>query len=100
VQGTLTGDNHPPVVNKAWRYSLTVTDASGRPLSGIVDIEFVFGGVVVGRDRPPIHPVTDGRWHDTLEFPATAVGEPLTFRAVVHTRQGSIILDWPVIVRR
>ena len=100
VRGTLTANNHAPVVNKAWRYSLTVTDASGRPLSGTVDIEFVFGGVVVGRDRPPTHPVTDGRWHDTLEFPATAVGEPLTFRAVVHTRHGSIILDWPIIVRR
>jgi len=100
VQGTLTGDNHAPVVNKAWRYSLTVTDASGRPLSGTVDVEFVFSGVVVGRDRPPTHPVTNGRWHDTLEFPATAVGERLTFRAVVHSRQGSIILDWPIIVRR
>ncbi|MGZ4332260.1 MAG: hypothetical protein ACXVXL_30210 [Solirubrobacteraceae bacterium] len=82
VRETLTGGNHAPVVNKTWRYSLMVTDASGRPLSGTVDIEFVFGGVVVGRDRPPTHPVTNGRWHDTLEFPATAVGEPLTFRAV------------------
>ena len=100
VRGTLTGASHAPVVNKACRYSLTVTDASGRPLSGTADIEFVFGGVVVGRDRPRTHPVMNGRWHDTLEFPATAVGEPLTFRAVVHTRRGSIILDWPIMVRR
>jgi hypothetical protein len=88
VRGTLTADNHAPVVNKAWHYSLTVTDESGRRLSGTVDIEFVYGGVVVGRDRPPTHPVTNGRWHDTLEFPAQSVGEPLIFRAVVHTHPG------------
>jgi hypothetical protein len=100
VHGKLTADNHAPIVNKAWHYSVTVTDASGHPLSGTVDIEFVFGGTVVGRDRPPTHPVTNGRWHDTLEFPADAVGEPLTFRAVVHTRLGSITLDWPIVVRQ
>jgi len=79
---------------------VTVTDASGHPLSGTVDIEFVYGPVVVGRDRPPTHPVTNGGWHDTLEFPADAVGEPLIFRAIVHTRLGSITLDWPIKVRQ
>jgi hypothetical protein len=99
VHGRLTAENHAPVVNKDWRYSLTVTDAAGHPLSGTVDIEFVFNGVVVGRDTPPTHPVTNGRWHDTVRFPADAVGEPLTFRAVVHTRLGSITLDWSIMVR-
>jgi hypothetical protein len=99
VRGRLTADDHAPVVNKAWRYSVTVTDASGHALSGTVDIEFVYGGVVVGHDRPPTHPVTNGRWHDTLEFPADAVGQPLIFRAAVHTRLGSITLDWSITVR-
>ena len=99
VHGRLTAENHAPVVNKDWRYSLTVTDAAGHPLSGTVDIEFVFNGVVVGRDTPPAHPVTNGRWHDTVRFPADAVGEPLTFRAVVHTHLGSMTLDWPITVR-
>ena len=71
----------------------------GQPLSGTVDIEFVFGGQVVGRDTPPTHTVVNGGWHDTLKFPATAVGMPLTFRAVVHTRLASVTLDWPVTVR-
>jgi len=44
--------------------------------------------------------VTNGGWHDTLEFPADAVGEPLIFRAIVHTRLGSITLDWPIKVRQ
>jgi hypothetical protein len=43
VRGTLRGQNHAPRINKAWSYSVTVTSASGRPLSGTVDIEFVFG---------------------------------------------------------
>ena len=73
-------------------------DATGHPLSGTVEIEFVYGGQVVGRDTPPSHPVRSGRWQDKLTFPAAAVGMPLSFRAVVHTAQGSITLDWPVTV--
>ena len=100
VHGRLTAENHAPVVNKAWRYSVTVTDASGHRLSGTVDIEFVYGDVVVGHDNPPTHQLTNGHWHDTLEFPAASVGQPLSFRAVVHTSVGSITLDWPIRVRR
>jgi hypothetical protein len=100
VHGRLTAANHAPVVGKDWHYALTVTDAAGHPLSGTADIEFVFSGVVVGRDTPPTHPVTDGRWHDTIRFPADAVGKPLTFRAVIHTSRGSITLDWPITVRQ
>jgi hypothetical protein len=98
VHGRLAGENHAPKVNQTWRYSVTVTDASGHPLAGTVDIEFTFGGQVVGHDTPPTHPVVDGRWHDSLKFPAQAVGEPLSVQAVVHTRLGSITLDWPIEV--
>ncbi|MGO9906630.1 MAG: hypothetical protein ACLP4R_01050 [Solirubrobacteraceae bacterium] len=100
VRGTLRGENHAPVVNRSWRYSVTVTDATGHPLNGTVDIEFAYGGQVVGHDTPPTHPVVDGRWHDSLQFPAEAVGMPLSVQAVVHTRLGSITLDWPIEVRR
>lgn len=98
VRGTLRAQNHAPKVNKPWVYSVHVTDAGGHPLAGTVEIEFVYGDQVVGRDTPPTHPVTAGRWHDRLTFPAPAVGMPLTFRAVVHTRAGTITLDWPVKV--
>jgi hypothetical protein len=99
VRGTLSGQNHAPKMGKPWRYSARVTDAAGHPLSGTVDIEFVYGGQVVGHDTPPTHPIRNGRWQDTLKFPATAVGQPLTFRAVVHTSLGSITLDWPITVK-
>ena len=100
VRGVLHAENHAPTVKQNWRYSVVVTDAAGHPLSGAVDIEFAFAGQVVGRDTPPTHPVVHGRWHDTIQFPADAVGMPLTFQAVVHTRLGSITLDWPITVRR
>ena len=100
VRGTLVGANHTPIANKKWPYSVTVSNAAGQPLSGTVDIQFLFAGQVVGRDTPPTHPVRNGRWHDQLTFPPAAVGQPLTFRAVVHTQDGSVTLDWPVTVHR
>ncbi|HUO71829.1 MAG TPA: hypothetical protein VMU39_13725 [Solirubrobacteraceae bacterium] len=98
VRGTLRGGNHAPKVNRPWLYSVRVTSAAGQGLSGTVAIQFVYGDQIVGRDTPPTHPVTSGRWHDTITFPAAAIGMPLTFRAVVHTRLGTITLDWPVKV--
>ncbi len=100
VRGALHAENHAPTVKQNWRYSVVASDAAGRPLSGAVDIEFVFAGQVVGRDTPPTHPVAHGHWQDTIQFPADAVGMPLTFQAVVHTRLGSITLDWPITVKR
>ena len=100
LRGRLRGKNHAPTVNRDWSYSVTVTDAHGRGLSGSVTIEFVYAGIVVGRDTPPTHPLTNGRWHDTLKFPAGAVGEPLTVRAVVHAGAGTITLSWPITVKR
>jgi hypothetical protein len=99
VHGTLVGQNHAPIVNILWPYAVHVTDATAHPLSGSVEIEFVFGDQVVGRDTPPTHPIRNGRWQDKLTFPPQATGEPLTFRAVVHTRLGSITLDWAVTPR-
>ena len=96
VHAVLRALNHTPRVNRPWPYSVRVTDASGHPLGGKVDIEFVFAGQVVGRDTPPTHPLKHGRWHDNLRFPAAALGHPLTFRAVVHTAHGSATLNWPV----
>jgi hypothetical protein len=100
VRGTLHAANHSPIVNKNWPYSDVVTDAARHPLSGTVDVEFTFGGQVVGRDTPPTHPLKNGRWSENLQFPEAAVGEPLTFQLVVHTHLGSITLDWPVTVKQ
>lgn len=98
LHARLTGENHAPKMNRPWRYSVTVTDAGAHPLSGTVDIEFVFGGQVVGRDTPLTHPVRAGSWRDSLKFTSSAVGQPLSLRAVVHTSLGTVTLDWPITV--
>jgi hypothetical protein len=100
IRGKLVGANHSPKVNVNWPYTVTVTDASGHPLNGTVDIEFTFAGQIVGRDTPPTHPVKNGRWHDNLKFPPQAAGEPIALQAVVHTPKGSIALVWPVTVKK
>lgn len=87
-------------MNRKWPYYVAVTDARGHPLGGRVDIEFVFSGRVVGRDTPPTHSLRRGRWHDLLTYPPAALGIPLSLQVVVHTRLGTVALDWPVKVRR
>ncbi len=99
VHARLRGQSLTPIQGRDWTYSVRVTDASGRPLSGSVEIQFVFGDQVVGRDTPPVHPIRNGVWQDRLTFPAASVGQPLTFRAVVHTSLGSVTLDWPIRVK-
>ena len=100
IRATLVGENHHPTANKLWPYTVTATDANGRPLPGKVDVEFAFNGTVVGHASPPTDPLKNGRWHDRLTFPAQAIGEPLDLRIVVHTPIGSVTLSWPVKVKK
>ena len=98
VRGTLRGSGHTPIAGRPWAYSVHVTDAGGKPLSGTVAIEFAYDGSVVGRDTPPTHPLTNGRWADKLTFPPTAIGYPLSLPGRGADGAGSITLDWPVQV--
>jgi hypothetical protein len=100
LRATLSGENHTPTVNQPWPYSIKVTNATGQPLSGTVAIEFLFGGQIVARDKPPTHPITNGLWQSTLKLPTASVGYPLTLRAIAHTPAGSITLNWPITVRQ
>lgn len=99
VHGKIVGQNHHPIVNKNWSFTVTVTNASGRPLAGTVTIEFSYNGVVEGYDTPRNHTLKHGVWHETLTFPADAEGYPLDVQAVAHTKRGSITLDWSIIVK-
>jgi hypothetical protein len=100
VRASLRAPNHTPTAKKLWPYSVKVTDPSGKPLSGTVDTEFLFGSQVVGHEAPPTHPLKNGALRDAVTWPAQAVGEPLALRVVVHTSQRTITLDWPVSVKR
>lgn len=99
IEATLTAENHAPVATKPWPYTVTARSSTGKPLTGTVRIQFLFDGEVVGTDKPPVHPLKNGRWHDYLEFPREAVGHPITFQAVIHTPEGSATRNWPVMVK-
>jgi hypothetical protein len=100
VHASLHGANHSPIVGTHWVYTVHATDASGKPLSGTVETDFVFAGTVVGHEAPPFHRLKDGVLHDTIEYPSSSVGHPITLVTVIHTSAGSVALGWPVTARR
>lgn len=100
VRVTLVADNHAPVVNKPWHYTVTVTGPGGAKLSGTETTHYTFNGVVVGTEKPVNVPFTAGVYHDTVEFPPAAVGHPLAVQVVVRTSLGSATASWPIKVIR
>jgi hypothetical protein len=100
VHASLHGANHAPTVGKHWVYTVHATTASGKPLSGRVETDFAFAGTVVGHESPPIHRLKDGVLHDTITFPSSAIGHPITLVTVIHTNAGSVALGWPVTATR
>jgi hypothetical protein len=94
----LHAENHTPTAGRLWPYTV-LAEANGRPVSGTVRIQFVLGGLIVGTDHPPVHPIKHGRWHDLLTFPKAAIGHPIAVQAVVQTSAGSATLNWPVTVK-
>lgn len=100
VRVTITGTNHDPIVGRNWTYSITVTNARGQKLSGTETTHYLFSGSVVGTEKPVNVHFTNGHYRDTIQFPATSVGEPLTVEAVVRTKDGSGHADWTIKVKQ
>jgi hypothetical protein len=94
---TLAAPNHTPKVGKTWRITVTAQDPGGRPVQAHVKYLFLFNGTVVARRSDFVF---TGVFHDTIGWPANAVGLPLTFRAVVSSEIGTKALDYPVEVSR
>jgi hypothetical protein len=79
-----------------WPVHFTVTRA-GRPARASVSYEYLFGGQVVAHRA---HYTFTGAFSDVFQWPAEAVGYPLTFRAVITAGRSVIYLDYPVQVSR
>ena len=94
---TLSAPNHHPRVGVLWPIRITARDPAGHPVRAEVRYQYLFNGTVVARRS---HYRFRGTFRDTLEFPASAVGIRLVFRAVVTSAIGSRNLDWWVQVRR
>jgi len=100
VHAKLIGENHAPIANHPWKYEVHVTSASGQPLSGTILTEFVYPPIgVVGKESPPTHKFTDGVFKDSVRFPPTAEGHTVYLQTVIHTKDGSVTLDWQVTTK-
>lgn len=87
----LKGQDHHPVVGKTWSYSVTVTNAAGKPVASKIHLQMLLAGVsVVG--EVGVHVVKNGVWKETIvahgpnAFPVTAVGQPLVLQATVTAK--------------
>lgn len=85
--------NHTPTANVGWKITLDVTKGKTK-LSGSGKYEFEFSGTVVSRQ--PGKKFTGGLYKDTLKFPSTAVGEPLTLVVLITTKYGTQSVSWAV----
>jgi hypothetical protein len=98
IHVSISGQNHHPVVNKKWSYTVTVRSASGQKLSGTETTHYLYNGTVVGTEKPVNVRFKNGHYHDTIEFPADAVGQPLRVWVVVSTKDGSGSAAWSITV--
>ncbi len=96
VTATLHAAGHSPRVNRGWPISFTVT-RQGRPAKADVRYQYLFAGNVVARRS---HYFFTGHFSDVFRWPASAVGYPLTFRAVISSGGVTLNLDYPVKVVR
>lgn len=94
VTATLHAGGSHPKVNQAWPIRFTVSSA-GRPARASVSYEYLFGGQVVAHRS---HYTFTGHFSDIFKWPSSAVGYPLTFRAVIVSEGKTINLDYPVQV--
>ena len=89
---------HHPKANRSWPIVVTARSWSRRPLSGRISYEFVYGGAVVARRSN--YAFHNGRFRDTIVWPARSAGMRLTFQVVVKTSIGTVRLPYPVVVRK
>jgi len=96
VTATLYAGTHHPRAGQPWPFAFGVR-SRGRPARASVGYEYLFAGQVVAHRS---HYTFIGHFSDVSVWPSSAVGYPLTFRAVVVSAGVTIDLDYPVQVTR
>ncbi len=96
VSASMHVGTHNPRVNRPWPLSFTVT-GGGAPAKASVSYEYLFGGQVVAKRS---HYDFTGHFADVFRWPSSAVGYPLTFRAVIVSGKATVDLDYAVQVVR
>ncbi len=96
VSATMRGSTHKPKVERPWPLHFTVT-RGGHAVKASLSYEYLFGGQVVAHRS---HYTFVGHFSDVFKWPSSAVGYPLTFRAVIVSEGATINLEYPVQVIR
>lgn len=96
VTATMHAGSHSPHVNVPWPVSFVVADGGARAQAKVV-YEYMFGGSVVAKRS---NYTFTGHFDDHFIWPGSAVGYPLTFRAVITAGGRTLFLDYPVKVVR
>lgn len=96
ITATMRAATHSPKVNVGWPISFTVVRA-GAPVQAKVSYEYLFAGNVVAKRS---NYTFTGHFSDLFHWPGSAVGYPLTFRAVILAGGQTLNLDYPVQVVR
>jgi hypothetical protein len=96
MQATLTGENHNPKINAKWSYTVTATDANGKPLSGKIETAFTYNGTVVGKESPYVHDFSGGKITNQVTYPAQSLNEPIAIQVTVITSLGTKVISWSV----
>jgi hypothetical protein len=71
---------------------------NGKKLSGNVSYHFLFQGQVVSRQSGGNF--KNGVYHDTLKWPAEAVGSKLTLQIVIKTNYGTDYINYWIDVKK
>ena len=95
VTASMRATTHTPRVGVPWPLHFLVSGPAGAAQPASVSYEFLFAGQVVAHRS---HYLFRGRFSDTVLWPASAVGYPLTFRAVVRAAASTLNLDYQVRV--
>ena len=104
LAATLTAGTHSPKAGAQWPVKVIATLA-GRPARAAIVYQFVFGGQVVSSQIPRYtngrpHTSFTGTFSDSLQFPARAVGFPLTLRMHITAGGRIVNLDYALQVAR
>jgi hypothetical protein len=94
VTASMHAGSHHPKVGRPWPIRFMAT-RGGHAVKASVSYEYLFAGQVVARRS---HYTFTGRFSDIFIWPSSAVGYPLTFRAVIVSGATTINLDYPVQV--
>jgi len=94
VTATMHAGTHRPKVNQPWPIHFIVS-REGHPVGASVAYEYLLGSQVVAHRS---HYTFTGHFSDVFMWPSSAVGYPLTFRAVIVSGTITMNLDYKVQV--